>query len=212
MFARLVPTVAAAALTAVGAGTALAGEYDIDPLEQAAVIAPESAAPWEAWSIGLDVGALWRVTDNTHLDYFVMPAVLNVRTPAHWIWGVGRGKLVTRARFNLLGEAILRGPESYYFGWSASPSFEYFLPNERTSFHFAIGGGSGWLDSRGVDGGQGRDYTYNWFMHGGLRQRIGERVDLSIGVFFQHFSNRGATDPNPGLDAFGPMIGLSWDF
>ena len=96
MFARLVPTVAAAALTAVGAGTALAGEYDIDPLEQAAVIAPESAAPWEAWSIGLDVGALWRVTDNTHLDYFVMPAVLNVRTPAHWIWGVGRGKLVTR--------------------------------------------------------------------------------------------------------------------
>jgi hypothetical protein len=40
------------------------------------------------------------------------------------------------------------------------------------------------------------------------------KPDFSVnaGVFFQHLSNGGATDPNPGLNAVGPAIGLSWSF
>ncbi len=202
------------AIALVGAGglPLSAGTGFPDPLAKAALLDVEEPAPWEAWAFGVDVGAGWRVTDNTHLDYVVVPTVFSIRTPAHWVWDFAGGTLVTRARLNLLAEGFAEGPESYYFGWSGSPSIEYWFPGERTAIQFSIGGGSGWLDSQGVPGGQGRDYTYNWFMHGALRQRIGERMDLSIGVFFQHLSNRGATDPNPGLDTLGPMVGLSWDF
>ncbi len=186
---------------------------DTDPLTKAAILEEDRPVPWAGWSAGVDVGALWRVTDNTSQDYFLAPAVLSLRGPAHLEWEFAGGTLVTRARINLLGELIADGPESYYLGWSASPSIEYWFPGEHSSLFFSIGGGSGWIDSNpDVDGAQGRDYTYNWFMHGGLRQRIGDRADLSVGFFFQHFSNRGATDPNPGLDALGPMVGLSWDF
>jgi len=212
MLRRVFSVVASSLL---GISLAPAGELfgDADSLTKAAIIEHDASAPWEAWSVGVNVGAQWRVTSNTHLDYTVIPTMLTIRTPAHWVWDFAGGKLVTRARLNLLGEGIAEGPESYYFGWSGSPSIEYWFPGERTALQFSIGGGSGWFDSQpGVDGAQGRDYTYNWFMHGALRKRIGDGVDLSVGVLFQHFSNLGATDPNPGIDALGPMIGLSWDF
>lgn len=195
------------------AGLALAGPHDRDPLTSAAIIEQDDPVPWGAWSFGVDVGLQWRVTDNSSADYLVVPTVLSLRSPAHWEWDFAGGKVVTRARLNLLLQGVADGPESYYFGWSGSPSVEYWFPSQRSSLFFSIGGGSGWVDSHpDVEGAQGRDYTYNWFMHGGVRKRVGARADLSLGVFFQHWSNRGATDPNPGFDGLGPMIGLSWDF
>jgi hypothetical protein len=35
---------------------------------------------------------------------------------------------------------------------------------------------------------------------------------LRAGVLFQHLSNGGRTDPNPGLNAVGPEVGLSFSF
>ena len=192
---------------------AFAGPYDEDPLAKAAIIEEGDPVPWGAWALGVDVGVQWRVTDNSSADYLVVPTVVSLRSPAHWEWDFAGGKLVTRARLNLLLQGVAEGPESYYFGWSGSPSIEYWFPSQRSSLFFSIGGGSGWVDSHPeIEGAQGRDYTYNWFMHGGLRKRIGDHADLSLGVYFQHWSNRGATDPNPGFDGLGPMIGLSWDF
>jgi len=39
-----------------------------------------------------------------------------------------------------------------------------------------------------------------------------DTVSLRAGAMFQHMSNGGATDPNPGIDALGFTIGCSWRF
>lgn len=162
--------------------------------------------------LDFETGVLMRVTENTNLNYTVIPTIISFRSPGHWVWDVGDSTLVFRSRTSLLMEGFAEGPETYYLGVSGSPSIEWWFPGKDTYLHFSVGGGFGWVDSQGVEGGQGQDLTYNWFIHGGLRHFISEKTSVSLGVFFQHNSNRGATDPNPGLDTLGPMIGFSRHF
>lgn len=164
------------------------------------------------WAVDFDTAALWRVTDNTNLDYLVLPQVVSLRSPAHIRFQLeDDAQLVCRTRISLIGAAIARGPESQYFGWSCSPSIEYWF-NDRTYAHLSIGGGFGWIDSRGVSGGQGQDLCYSFFGHAGIRHYLTDSFAIGFGLYYQHWSNRGATDPNPGLDAMGPMIGCTWEF
>ena len=127
---------------------------------------------------------------------------------------LGSGDLLVRNRFSLLVEPIVQGPETRYIGLAAAPSIEWWNAARSFSAFFAIGGGFGWMDSRGpaVPGGQGQDFDFNWFMHGGVRLRVHERLSASLGVYFQHVSNGGMNDVNPGVDALGPMIGIGWQF
>ncbi len=172
------------------------------------------AAPWQddvanQWGVDFETSALWRISDNTFLNYTVLPQALSIRTPAHYQLKLDNGsQWLLRSKLSLLAEAIVEGPESHYLGWSCSPSIEYWW-NEKTYFHFSVGGGFGLIDSQDVPGGQGQDFTYNWFSSAGIRHTFGNGWTLGAGLMFQHFSNRGATDPNPGLDALGPMLGIS---
>jgi hypothetical protein len=155
---------------------------------------------------------MWRMTKSTHINYEIAASVVSLRTPAHIQLGLGEGDLVVRARFSLLGEGYAKGAEDYYFGFSLSPSIEYWWPDRRKQLFFSIGGGAGWTNSQGVRGGQGQDFTFNWFIHGGFRHRWDNGLSLGLGAYYQHLSNGGATDPNPGLNTLGPMLGLSWEF
>jgi lipid A 3-O-deacylase len=169
--------------------------------------------PASLWAFDVEAGALRRVTNNTSLDYTVVPVMFSLRTPAHIRLDLGGGELTVRARFSLLTEAVAEGPESLYLGFSASPSVEYWFGQaRRTCLYAGAGGGAGWIDSQGVPGGQGQDFTYNWFAAAGLRHYFTDHFSLNAGLLFQHWSNRGATDPNPGLDALGPVIGATWHF
>ena len=105
-----------------------------------------------------------------------------------------------------------RGPESYYIGLAAAPSVEYWFPSQKTSAFFSIGGGFGWTDSAGGQQALGQDFTFNWFMQLGLRQKITGNLSLLGGPYYQHLSNGGATDPNPAVDALGFTVGLGWTF
>ncbi len=168
--------------------------------------------PTDQWAVDFETASLWRISDNTFLDYLVLPQALSLRTPAHLRFRFGEDdQLVLRHRFTLLAEAIVEGPESHYFGWSCSPSIEYWT-SKHTYFHLSVGGGFGAIDSQGVPGGQGQDFTYNWFITLGVRHYFSRGWAVGAGVMYQHFSNRGATDPNPGLDALGPMLGISRSF
>ncbi len=169
--------------------------------------------PASQWAFDLETGALWRASDSTSQDYTVLPVMLSLRTPAHIRLDLGEGELTVRARFTLLAEAIAEGPESAYLGFSVSPSVEYwFQKGGATSFYASAGGGVGWIDSTSTPGGQGQDFTLNWFATAGLRHYCSPGFSLNAGIMFQHFSNGGATDPNPGLDALGPVIGATWHF
>ena len=208
--------IAAAAAVFVVSAAPVAADLTDDLKHLSGTKSPASYSSFDvidSWAFDMEVGSIWNVGNGTPLDYHIIPAIFSVRTPAHWVWNLDDGAtFAVRARVNALLEGIIDGPESRYLGFSASPSFEYWLPSKKTYFHFAVGGGAGWIDSRGVEGGQGQDFTWNWYMHGGVRHFVTERMAVSLGVYYQHNSNRGATDPNPGIDAVGPMLGLSWHF
>ncbi len=172
-------------------------------------VPPDSAS---AWSVDAETGCLWRVSQNTLLDYLVLPQIISLRTPAHFRFSLGSGQVTVRSRFSLLAEAIATGPETTYWGFSASPSIEYGFPGCATVLYARVGGGFGSIDSTDVPGGQGQDFTLNWFSSVGLRHYCKPGFALSLGIMFQHWSNGGATDPNPGLDSLGPVLGTTWHF
>jgi lipid A 3-O-deacylase len=170
--------------------------------------------PSDTWEWTLESGYLWKIRDNSPLDYEIIPTQLTLRSPVIFtLWEDESGqRIVVRNRFAALAETITQGPEDYYFGLSAAPSVEYWFPSEKTSLFFSVGGGFGWLNSAGGVGGQGQDLTFNWFSQLGIRQQITENVSLLAGGYFVHHSNLGMTDPNPGIDALGFTIGCSFKF
>lgn len=166
----------------------------------------------DLWSFDAETAAVWRISKNTDINYCVLPQIFSLRSPAFLRTTLFGNDLTLRNRFSLLIEPIAKGPESLYLGFSASPSIEYwFLPNQ-ACFYTSVGGGAGFIDSTNVPGGQGRDLTLNWFATMGVRYYVTPDFAINAGAFFQHLSNGGATDPNPGLDALGPILGVSWGF
>lgn len=186
------------------------------PLLSTLLAAPLMAQdhPADAWELTLESGYTWNVGSNTPIDYEIVPTQLTLRTPTHLSWWEDENgaRLVVRGRFSLMMETFTVGPESGYLGLSGSPSIEYWFPDAKTSAFFCIGGGIGLTDSTNVPGGQGQDFTLNWFAHLGLRREIAEDLSLLGGVYFVHHSNGGATTPNPGIDALGFTVGLGWRF
>ena len=169
--------------------------------------------PWQKNSFDIEAGYLWKVGGDTPLDYEIAPVMISWR-PAYQLHHVFEdgSALVVRSRFAALGQAIIQGPENHYFGLMAAPSLEFWDPTGTWSVYGQLGGGLGWIDSQGVVGGQGQDLTYNWFGAVGVSYAIKPNMALRAGAMFQHLSNLGATDPNPGLNSLGFTLGLSWGF
>jgi lipid A 3-O-deacylase len=174
--------------------------------------AADQARPWESTAVSLESGLLWQVGSSTPLSYRLLPTQLSWRSREFLGRPIGRARLVLRHRLTLLGTAIQQGPESHYLALNASPSVELWSPSGRWCVYGGAGGGLGWLDSQGVRGGQGQDFTLNWFARGGVEHLAGKNFRWSAGVMFQHMSNGGQTKPNPGIDAVGFTLGASWAF
>ena len=171
--------------------------------------------PTERWALDFYSGVLYSVgSQASPLDYTFLPQIPTLRSGAIVRRKLGAGDLVVRNRFSLLVEPIVDGPETHYIGLAAAPSIEWWNDARTFSTFFAIGGGFGWMDSRGdaVPGGQGQDFNLNWFMHGGVSVQMNERFSASLGVYFQHISNGGMNSVNPGVNALGPMLGVGWRF
>lgn len=195
------------ALAATAHSTLLAG-----PAELRATLAPDT--PWyDRHALDFETGWLGKVGGSTPLDYGSVPVMLSWRSPEALGLHFDSGSaLVIRNRVTLLGQWFETGAENHYFGVMGAPSLEYWAPGGGWSLYFQIGGGVGWLDSQGVPGGQGQDFTLNWFAASGLSYSLNQSLQVRGGLMFQHLSNGGATDPNPGLDSLGVTLGLSWGF
>ncbi len=170
------------------------------------------AKPWE---IEATTGILWKVGGGaTPLSYTVLPQIITFKIPPinerPWMGGT----LVFRSRFSLLIESIVRGPEHSYLGLAAAGELEWRDRSERFVAFLASGGGFGWMDSKGdeVPGGQGQDFNLNWLIHSGVRYRAPHAWVCSLGLYFQHISNKGLDKVNPGLNALGPTLGFARRF
>ena len=172
--------------------------------------------PVQHWELDYESGVVWRVTGSaTPLAYTVLPQLLTVKSP---LIGTTRplagGDLVVRSRYSLLVEPIAIGPEHHFIGGSASGIMEWWDKRRTHNLFFSSGGGVGWLDSKGhqVKGAQGEDFNLNWFAYAGARFLFRNRLSASMGVYFQHISNRGMNSVNPGLNAVGPMLSVGRHF
>lgn len=171
------------------------------------------APPWERPSIDVETGVIWQVGTGTPLSYRLFPTQLSWRSREAFGLNLGEGlRLRVRHRLTLIGTWIDQGPESHYIAVAGSPSLE--LWNRRATWGLVggAGGGFGLLDSRGVKGGQGQDFTLTWFARGGIEHVIKPGQRISAGILFQHMSNGGQTKPNPGIDAVGFTLGYSRNY
>lgn len=169
--------------------------------------------PWEqaAWTV--ESGLLWGIGNDTPLSYRLVPTQLSWRSAEAFVRPLADGsRLMIRHRFTALATWVQQGPESRYLGGAASPSIEWWNPAGSWCLFGGAGGGVGWIDARDVPGGQGQDFTLNWFLRGGIEHVTPRGAIFSAGLMFQHLSNGGQTDPNPGIDALGFTLGYSWRF
>ncbi|WP_438483008.1 acyloxyacyl hydrolase [Oleiharenicola lentus] len=167
------------------------------------------------WEVEFESGVLWKVGGGaTPLSYTLLPQIISFKIPPITERPWAGGTFVFRSRFSLLLEPIVRGPESYYVGAAAAGEIEWRSKYERFTGFFSSGGGFGWMDSQGYEmpGGQGQDFNLNWLIHAGVRFRTAHDWRVSVGLYFQHISNRGMDKINPGLNALGPTLGLSRKF
>jgi lipid A 3-O-deacylase len=167
--------------------------------------------PWQASAWGVETGMLWQFGVSTPFDYRMLQTQLSWRSSEF----VGReledgSRLTVRHRITLIATAVQGGPESHYIAFSGSPSLEWWNRRGTWSVFTGAGGGFGLIDSRGVRGGQGQDFTLNWFARSGIEHVASRHLRLSAAIMFQHLSNGGQTNPNPGIDVVGLLIGCSW--
>ena len=176
-------------------------------IEQAAM------RPWDTSAYNFETGVLWEIGTGTPIAYRLLPTQFSWRSKEFFGHEFSDGsRIVLRHRLTLLGDLILSGPESHYVGFSGSPSLEWWNKSGTWSLFTGAGGGFGVIDSRAVKGGQGQDFTLNWFIRGGIEHITAKNIRLSAGIMYQHMSNGGQTKPNPGIDALGLMLGYGWAF
>ena len=156
---------------------------------------------------------LWEIGSGTPIAYRLMPTQLSWRSAEFMSHAFADGsRMVLRHRLTLIGTWIQNGPESHYAGFAGSPSLEWWDRTGTWSLFTGSGGGFGLIDSRGIKGGQGQDFTLNWFIRGGIEHVTVKNTRLSAGIMYQHMSNGGQTKPNPGIDALGFTFGYTWQY
>jgi lipid A 3-O-deacylase len=167
--------------------------------------------PWKSNAWGLESGVLWEKGGSTPFAYRLLQTQFSWRSREVMGHEFQNGtRLVVRHRLTLIGAAIQNGPESHYIAFSGSPSVEWWNRAATWSLYTGAGGGFGGIDSRGIKGGQGQDFTLNWFARSGVEHVVSGHFRLNAGLMFQHLSNGGQTKHNPGINGLGFMIGCAW--
>ena len=171
-----------------------------------------TAHPADEWEFLAETGYLLKIRHNSPLDYAIVPTTVAWRTPALFdLWrGTDGTRLSVRNRLGIVAETFAKGPEDYYLGFAGSPTLELWSADQKSALFYELGGGAGFLNSKHVTGGQGQNFTFNWFSQFGVRNQISEKLSFTGGIFFTHHSNLGMTHPNPGIDVLGIKSGLIW--
>lgn len=171
------------------------------------------AAPWERHAMDVEAGMLWKVGGDTPLGYRIVPFMVSWRSPEIIGTRFGRGaSFVVRNRLTAMANWFETGAENRYLGLAAAPSMELWSPCQTWALFGSAGGGFGLVDAQGIAGGQGQNFTLNWFGQLGVEHQMGEHLSMRLSSYFQHHSNGGATNPNPGLNSLGFLMGFAWTF
>ncbi len=170
--------------------------------------------PGRDFDVTFATGVLFGLRNRNH--YVTVPNIVTLRCyllRTEWFGGQLRVEQWLGA--SLIATAILRGPESHYFGIALASGTRLRQPGSRWSFQFDAHGGVGAIDSRGVPEGQGQDFTITAIGRMSVNYDVTNRLTLSGGAIYQHFSNAGLSEPkvrNTGLDTIGPGFSVGYRF
>jgi opacity protein-like surface antigen len=110
----------------------------------------------------------------------------------------------------LFGSYVFAGPGDYIFGGTLWGRYN-FVPRS-SAFVPYLQAGAG-LTSTDIDRDfLGQPFNFNLNLGAGVRCFIAERWALSLEFRYQHISNCNTAPHNLGINAQGPMIGLSYLF
>lgn len=176
--------------------------------------ADEPLPRWDRFGMVYEMGLLHQVGNRTPIDYVIAPVRVGLRFPSHFelFSDSGLGCIVSPVGF-LQAAWVAEGPETAHVGLGFAPHIEIVPASGRWSLYLSAGGGAGLIDSAPeVEGGQGQDFHFHWFVKAGVKIALERGGEVFFGPMFQHFSNGGMTDPNPGIDALGLSVGYGFDF
>ncbi len=129
-------------------------------------------------------------------------------------WDV-KGNGWWRGNFEAVGEAfggrVFDGPGSYLAGGTAWLRYN-FVPRNTPGLVPYLQGGVG-AESIDVDRRiVGQAFNFNVSAAAGLRYFVGRNWSLNLEFRFQHLSNANMAPRNLGINAAGPMLGVSYFF
>src|SRR5579859_7955485 len=111
---------------------------------------------------------------------------------------------------DLFGDAIFKGPGDYITGITLWGRYNFVQPGWRFVPFFQAGLGltATDLDHRIV----GQDFNFNLDLSAGTRYLLSPRWAVDLEYRFQHISNANTGPHNLGINAHGPVLGISYLF
>jgi len=165
-----------------------------------------------SWEIAAETAYLWGSLANPN-SYEVGAQFITARMRWGAIESDGFMRGYNQVYFLAMAQPFFRGPENFYYGISAGLRYNFVQPGSRFTPYISGGVGLGWIDSHAeVFGAQGQDFTFNILAAAGVSYKVNDRLKVTVGGLYEHFSNAGQTDPNPSLNLFGPQVGVTYSF
>jgi Lipid A 3-O-deacylase (PagL) len=165
------------------------------------------------WEVGLETGCIFGLRNPN--NYVILPQFLSIAWQPFPEWKIGSVRFRGQVVASFVGEAIVRGAESYFLGGALRFRLIFPLGTSRWAFYVDGGGGMGAVDSDDTPRGQGEDFTFCLLASGGARFALSNAWSLWAGFMWQHLSNAELSEPrrrNTSLDSIGPVIGASYAF
>ncbi|MDB6019975.1 MAG: ompW [Pedosphaera sp.] len=108
------------------------------------------------------------------------------------------------------GAGITKGKGNYIAGTTLWGRYNFIQRGWHVTPYAQLGAGFEFTD---LDRSMlGQSFNFNLDAAGGLRYFIARRCSLNLEYRFQHFSNAGLSRKNVGVNAQGPVLGVSWFF
>lgn len=164
--------------------------------------------------VAYETAVMFDIAGNAN-SYVFSPQILSLRWQLDDVGNEGWRRGNTEWVFSGYYSPVFEGPEDHFSGAIFGPRYNFvqegwdFVPYVESRV------GIGFTNSGTVTGAQGQDFMFTFAVGLGVRYLINDRLEVSLGALYQHYSNAGLSEPerkNSGLDAIGPVLGLNWKF
>ncbi|MDZ4788324.1 MAG: acyloxyacyl hydrolase [Blastochloris sp.] len=162
--------------------------------------------------VSYETAALFNVGGNAN-SYVILPQTTSIRWQLDDVGNEGWRRGNTEWVFSGYYSPVVEGPEDHFTGAMFGPRYNFVQEGWKFVPYIESKVGFGFTTASGVQGAQGQDFCFSFSVGSGVRYLVSDRLEISLGAIYQHYSNAGLSEParlNNGLDAIGPVLGFSW--